>query len=107
MATNTRVILYTEAEVQDSLGDIIATPEEWRTLCCEATYSGGSLRTFAGRLVGAGQVVLTTPWRRGIDRCRYAKVNDTLYRIEDVVLEYRSGQQPQAHIIITTVPYGD
>jgi hypothetical protein len=52
-------------------------------------------------------VVLTTPWRRGIDRCRYAKFNDTLYRIEDVVLECRSGQQPQAHIITTTVPYGD
>lgn len=106
MATNTRVILYTEAEVQDSLGAVIAQPEEWRVAYCDTTYSGGSLRTFAGRLVGAGQVVLTTPWRRGIDRCRYAKFNDTLYRIEEVVSENRSGQQPNAHIIITTIPYG-
>lgn len=99
-------MLYTEAEVQDSLGAVIAQPEEWRVVFCDTTYSGGSLRTFAGRLVGAGQVVLTTPWRRGIDRCRYAKFNDTLYRIEEVVPENRSGHQPNAHIIITTIPYG-
>lgn len=101
-----KVELFTADNTQDALGDVVDAPKKWRSVFAEATYSGGSLRTYAGRLVGAHQVVLSTPWQRRIDDCRFAKFNDVLYPIEDVVMECRRGQQPQAHIIVTTIPYG-
>lgn len=104
---NIKVKLYTQRIEQDALGQMVEAPEHWRDLWCEPTYSGGSLKTFAGRLASEHQVVLTTHWRRNIDKCRYVNHDGDIHPIDDVVMELRNGMQPLAHIITSTTRYGE
>lgn len=71
----------------------------WGNVWCEATYSGGSRRTQAGRLVGEHQVVLTTHWREGIEKCRFVKFEGMTRPIVDIVPE---GRRKRVHIITYT-----
>lgn len=80
----------------DAYGQATGVGELWGTVWCEATYSGGSRRTHAGRLVGEHQVALTTHWREGIDRCRFATFDGMTRPIVDVVPE---GRRKRVHIL--------
>lgn len=106
MATDTKVMLYTSTVTQNELGESIDTPTLWRTVWCQATASGGSRRTYAGRIVGEHHVVLTTHWRDGIDKCRFVEFDGLLRPIIDVVAE---GRKRKAHILTFTsdTSYGE
>lgn len=97
-AYNVHALLYTATSKPDANGDA-GTPIKWRAVWCEKTASGGSRRTYAGRLVGEHQVVLTTYWREGIEDCRYVEVDGKMRSIVDVVPE---GRRKRVHIITYT-----
>lgn len=84
---------------QDAAGEASGEPILWRDdVWATATFSGGSRRTFAGRLVTEHGAVLTTHWRPGIDLCRHVKFEGKMYPIDEVVPE---GWRKWAHIIIS------
>ena len=96
MAHDIKVTLYTSSMRQDALGQPTGAPIKWRDVWCEVTYSGGSRKTYAGRLVSEYQVVLTTRWRDGIDKCRFVEVDGRRYTIDSIVPE---GRRYKAHIV--------
>lgn len=96
MAHDIKVTLYTSSMRQDALGQPTGEPIRWRDVWCEATYSGGSRKTYAGRLVSEYQVVLSTRWRDGIESCRFVEVDGRRYVIDSIVPE---GRRYKAHII--------
>ena len=102
MAYNTQVILYTASEERDALGQPIDNPQVWRTVWCEATHSGGSRRTYAGRIVNEHQVVLTTHWRDGIERCRFAVFDGSRRTIYSMIPE---GRRHKVHIVVDIDDY--
>ena len=104
MARNVRVQLYLANPEQDAYGQTTGEPIAWKAVYAEATYSGGSLRTVAGRLASEHGVVLSTYWIDGIDKCRYAEFHGERRAIFDVVPERRPGQRAKAHIITS---YGE
>lgn len=106
MAYDVRCKLYTEQTERDAYGQPTGEPPLWRIVWCSATYSGGSRKTYAGRVVGEHQVVLTTYWREGIDQCRFVEFDGKRRAIVDVVPE---GRRRLAHIITFTddVGYGE
>lgn len=103
MAYNIKVRLFTAPTAQDAVGQVTGDPVPWGTVWCEATTSGGSRRTYAGRLVGEYQMVLTTYWRKGIEACRYAEVEGKMLAIADVVPE---GHRKRVHIIASVDDHG-
>lgn len=97
MAYSTQVTLYTASEERDVLGQPIDNPQVWRTVWCEATHSGGSRRTYAGRIVNEHQVVLTTHWRDGIEQCRFAEFDGSRRIIQAIAPE---GRKRKVHIVV-------
>jgi hypothetical protein len=106
MAYDVRCKLYTKQTERDALGHPTGVPPLWRVVWCTATYSGGSRKTYAGRVVGEHQVVLTTHWREGIEQCRFVEFDGKRRAIVDVVPE---GRRRLVHIITFTddVGYGE
>lgn len=97
MANNVRATLYVDERARDELGQLVGEMTPWREVWCEATYSGGSRRTYAGRLVSEHQVVLTTWWREGIEQVSFVALADgKLHEVIDVVPE---GRRHKVHII--------
>lgn len=96
MAFDTKCSLYTALVERDSFGHPKGEPPLWRIVWCEATYSGGSRKTYAGRVVGEHQVVLTTYWREGIEECRFVEFRGKRRAIIDVIPE---GRRRLAHIV--------
>jgi len=92
---NIKASLYLGGAV-DAYGSAAAVGSLWGEVWCEATYSGGSRRTQAGRLVGEHQVVLTTHWRQGIEQARYVNFDGMIHPIVDVIPE---GRRRRVHII--------
>lgn len=99
MARNVRIQLYLANMAQDAYGQTTEEPIPWRAVYAEATYSGGSLRTVAGRLAGEHGAVFSTLWMPGIDQCRYVEVGGVMRSIADIVPEHRPGQHRKAHIV--------
>ena len=106
MSYDVKVKLYTERTERNDLGELVGEPPLWREVYCSATYSGGSRRTYAGRIVGEHNVVLTTHWRDGIDKCRFVEFDGVRRAIIDIVPE---GRKRLAHISTFTddVSYGE
>ena len=105
MSYDVKVKLYTEQTERNDLGELVGEPPLWRIVWCSATYSGGSRKTYAGRVVGEHQVVLTTHWREGIELCRFVEFDGKRRVISDIVPE---GRRRLVHIITFTddVGYG-
>lgn len=105
MARNIKALLYYASNEVNDLGEELA-PVLWRRVWCEATYSGGSRRIYAGRIVGEHQVVYTTLWRDGIEKCRYIEVDGIMRAVVDVIPE---GRKHKAHIVtfIDDAGYGE
>lgn len=102
--TDIRAMLYLDLRERDALGQPVGQMTPWREVWCEATYSGGSRRTYAGRLVSEYQVVLTTWWREGIEQCSFVALDDgKLHEIVDIVPE---GRRHKVHIIFTKDDHG-
>lgn len=99
MSYDVKVKLYTEQTERNDLGELVGEPPLWRVVYCSATYSGGSRKTYAGRIVGEHQVVLTTHWREGIEECRFVEFNGKRRVISDIVPE---GRRRLVHIITFT-----
>ena len=106
MAYDVRCKLFGELVERNDLGELVGEPPLWRIVWASATYSGGSRKTYAGRIVGEHQVVLTTHWREGIDRCRFIEFDGIRRTIVDIVPE---GRRRLVHIITFTddVGYGE
>lgn len=96
---NVKCKLFLAPTEQDALGQVTGDPIFWKTVWCEATASGGSRRTYAGRLAGEYQVVLTTYWREGIEKCRFVEFDGKRRSIVDIVPE---GRRKKVHIITYT-----
>lgn len=103
MAYDVRCKLYTEQVERDTFGAPTGEPPLWRVVWCSATYSGGSRKTYAGRVVGEHQVVMTTHWREGIEKCRFIEFDGIRRSIVDVVPE---GRRHMVHIITYTDDVG-
>lgn len=105
MAYNVKALLYYASTEANERGEALE-PTPWKRVWCEATYSGGSRRVYAGRIVGEHQVVYTTYWRDGIDKCRFIEVDGVRRAIVDVIPE---GRKRRAHIVtfIDDVSYGE
>jgi hypothetical protein len=97
MAGKYKITLYTANTKQDVTGEVTRDPIMWRDVWAEATFSGGSRRTFAGRLVTEHTAVLTTHWLPGIEVCRHVRFDGKMYPIDDVVPE---GFRRKVHIVI-------
>lgn len=95
MDYNLRATLYVDDRSVDDYGQPVGEPTAWRTVWCEATYAGGSRKTYAGRLAREHSVVLTTHWRNGIESCAFVEVAGKRYPIESIVPE---GRQRKVHI---------
>lgn len=106
MAYNVKAELYVDDRIRDDFGQLIGDPTLWHTVWCEATYSGGSRRSYAGRLVSENGVVLTTRWREGIEQCAFAKVDGVMHVIDSITPE---GRRYKVHISYTDdrISYGD
>jgi hypothetical protein len=106
MAYDVRCKLYTEQVERDTFGAPTGEPPLWRVVWCSETYSGGARKTYAGRVVGEHQVVMTTHWREGIEKCRLIEFDGIRRAIVDVVPE---GRRHMVHIITYTddVGYGE
>ena len=95
MAYNTLAALFLDNRERDDYGQPVGDLTLWGKVWCEATYAGGSRRTYAGRLASEHTVVLTTRWRDGIEKCAFVKVNDILHPIVAIVPE---GRRYKVHI---------
>lgn len=106
MAGKVKARLYLPATQRDSNGEVVGEPLLWREVWCEMTTSGGSRRTYAGRLVTEHSVVLSTNWLPRIDECTLVEFEGRRRPIDDVVPE---GFRRRAHIITTMTDhdYGD
>lgn len=106
MAFDIKCNLYTALVERDGYGHPSGEPPLWRSVWCAATYSGGSRKTYAGRVVGEHQVVLTTYWREGIEACRFVEFDGKRRAIVDVIPE---GRRRLVHIVTFTddVGYGE
>lgn len=104
MAYDVRCKLYTAQVERDAYGQPTGEPPLWRIVFCTATYSGGSRKTYAGRVVGEHQVVMTTHWREGIEKCRFIEFDGIRRAIVDVVPE---GRRQMVHIITYTDDVGN
>lgn len=103
MAYDIPVTLYAGSTRVDQYGRAEGKPPVWKQVYCSATYSGGSRKTYAGRVVSEHQVVLTTYWRDGIDMCRFCEFGGLLREIVDVIPE---GRKKLAHIVTYTTDAG-
>ena len=106
MAYDVKCTHYTEQTERAAYGQLTGEPPLWRVVWCSATYSGGSRKTYAGRVVGEHQVVLTTHWREGIEKCRFVEFDGMRRAIVEVVPE---GRRHLGHIVTFTddVGYGE
>lgn len=109
MAADTKVMLCTISQVRDEYGQVVGDPIPWRECYCEVTRTGGSMRTFAGRLASEYSMVLTTYWQEGIESIRFVEVDGKLLSVDDVVPETRPGRHKMAHIVtqMRDKSYGD
>lgn len=98
MAYNVKATLLIDNRRRDSYGELVGEPTPWRDVWCEATYSGGSRQSYAGRLVMDNGVVLTTRWRHGIERCAFVKVEGVMHAIDSITPE---GRRYKVHISYT------
>jgi hypothetical protein len=106
MAYNVHAKLYIDNRKQDDFGQMVGEPSLWRDVWCEATYSGGSRKSYAGRLVADYGVVLTTRWREGIEQCAFVEVDGEMHVIDSIVPE---GRKYKVHIAYGKdgIDYGD
>jgi SPP1 family predicted phage head-tail adaptor len=95
MAYDVMATLYIDDRERDDYGQPVGEPSEFGTVWCEATYSGGSRRTYAGRLAAEHTVVLTTRWRQGIEKCAFVEVDGIKHVIAGIVPE---GRRYKIHI---------
>lgn len=105
MNYDVRVTLYLEQTKRNAIGELVGEPRVWGDVYCSATYSGGSRKTYAGRIVGEHQVVLTTRWQRDIEKCRFVEFDGIRRVIVDIIPE---GRRRLVHIVTVTpdVSYG-
>jgi head-tail adaptor len=89
MAYDVKATLYVDDRERDAYGQPVGEPSEFGVVWCEATYSGGSRRSYAGRLAAEHTVVLTTRWRQGIEKCAFVEVNGIRHVITSIVPEGR------------------
>ena len=99
MAANIKVILCLPPKARDEYGQVMGWPIPWRQCYCEVTRSGGSMRTFAGRLASEYSMVLSTLWQPGIEEIRYVDINGKVLAVDDIVPECRPGRHKMAHIV--------
>lgn len=106
MNYDVRVTLYLDQIERNAIGELVGKPQVWGDVYCSATYSGGSRKTYAGRIVGEHQVVLTTRWQNGIEQCRFVEFDGIRRAIVDIIPE---GRRRLVHIITFTddVGYGN
>lgn len=95
MAYNVLAKLYIDNRKRDDFGQSVGEPALWRAVWCEATYSGGSRKSYAGRLVSEYGVVLTARWREGIEQCSFVEVDGVMHVIDSIVPE---GRKYKVHI---------
>lgn len=98
MAYNVQATLFIDDRQRDSYGELVGEPTPWRSVWCEATYSGGSRKSYAGRLVMDNGVVLTTRWREGIEHCAFVEVDGQMHAIDSITPE---GRKYKVHISYT------
>lgn len=105
MNYDVKVTLFLEQTERNAIGELVGKPRAWGDLYCSATYSGGSRKTYAGRIVGEHQVVLTTRWQSGIEQCRFVEFAGIRRAIVDIIPE---GRRRLVHIVTVTpdVSYG-
>jgi hypothetical protein len=106
MAYNVKATLYVDNRKRDGYGQLVGRLALWREVWCEATYSGGSRKSYAGRLVTDNSVVLTTHWRDGIESCSFVEVNGVTHAIDSLTPE---GRRNKVHIAYSDdgIDYGD
>lgn len=106
MAYNVLAKFYVDDRQRDDYGQVVGDPTLWRAVWCEATYSGGSRKSYAGRLASEYAVVLTTRWREGIEKCAFVEVDGEMHVIDSIVPE---GRKFKVHITYGKdgIDYGD
>ena len=104
MALNALITLFLPNRQVDELGEQSSTPVEWRKMWATPTASGGSRKTYAGRLVSEHRVVLSTRWIAGIEACTEVEYEGKRRPIESIVPE---GFSKKVHIIIDTGEYAN
>lgn len=95
MAYDVKATLYIDDRERDAYGQPVGDLKEFGVVWCEPTYSGGSRRSYAGRLVTEHTVVLTTRWRKDIDKCAFVEVDGIKHVIAGIVPE---GRRYKVHI---------
>jgi 2,3,4,5-tetrahydropyridine-2-carboxylate N-succinyltransferase/tetrahydrodipicolinate N-acetyltransferase len=89
-------------DAQEIINYIATAPKKTPVKAYVKEADGASVDYGSAKVFGAGDKIVFADWPE-----LSAILEANADAIEDVVLECRSGRQPQAHIIITTVPYGD
>lgn len=102
MAGKLLIKLYLPNTERDYLGEVTGSPILWREVWAEPTESGGSRRTYAGRLASEHTLVLTTHWQPGIERCTNVEVEGRMRPIEAIV---REGFRRKVHITLIDGAY--
>lgn len=105
MNYDVKVALYLGQRERNAIGELVGEPRMLCVVYCSATYSGGSRKTYAGRIVGEHQVVLTTRWQKSIEQCRFVEFDGIRRAIVDIIPE---GRRRLVHIVTVTpdVSYG-
>lgn len=101
MVAKAKIRLFLPNPKRNALGEAGA-PILWREVWAEPTESGGSRRTYAGRLASEYTLVLTTYWREGIERCTHVEYEGRLRPIDAIVKE---GFRRWVHISLTDGAY--
>lgn len=102
MAGKAHIKLFLPNTERNALGEVEADPIFWREVWAEPTESGGSRRTYAGRLASEHMLVLTTHWLPGIERCTNVEYEGRMRPIDSIVHE---GFRRKVHITLTDGAY--
>lgn len=101
MVAKAKIRLFLPNQKRNALGEA-GDPILWREVWAEPTESGGSRRTYAGRLASEYSLVLTTHWREGIEKCTHVEYEGRLRPIDAIVKE---GFRRWVHISLTDGAY--
>jgi hypothetical protein len=101
MAGTVKIRLFLPNTERNALGEAGA-PILWREVWAEPTESGGSRRTYAGRLSSEYTLVLTTYWREGIEKCTHVEHEGRMRPINAII---REGFRRKVHIALTDGAY--
>lgn len=102
MAGKVKIKLFMPSTERDALGEVVGEPKLWREVWAEPTESGGSRRTYAGRLASEHTLVLTTHWLPDITLCTEVEHEGRRRPIDAIISE---GFRRKVHITLIDGAY--